>query len=83
MRDYWRYDIRCTVCGKFCKVADIGAHYGGDLAEEQPDEEFFCESCVTEKLQDAERTAKEIWWYRPYYVRVAKAIMRHRKKVAS
>lgn len=43
----WKYDIRCSECGRFIKSnSDSSTPYGGPLSTEPPDPEFYCSECV-------------------------------------
>jgi len=77
-----RYFIKCSECGKFCQPYDQGTYYGGVLDSEPPeDPDFFCKKCVVKKLKTPERIIVGCWLYKPTYVRMAKSIIRHRKKI--
>ena len=82
------FDLHCTDCGRFTHLgirgSDSGTYYGGPCDTEPPDPHIFCPHCAGEQLEEAkrkpERTPIGCWWIKPYYVRVAKAILRHRRK---
>lgn len=75
--------IRCS-CGRFCIPADRGTHYGAAPDLDEPEETFWCPRCASAELQYAITTPEKViiacWWRKPYYVRVAKSILRHRRK---
>lgn len=73
----YRYDIRCSICGKFCKPVDSGVCYDTHYSPEPPDEEFFCYSCVIQELLHPERIVTGCWWHIPVYV---EAVRRMRQR---
>lgn len=73
---------RCEYCGRFVGYgADSGTYYGSYFDYEPPDPVYFCKKCVEERLQHPEDVITGCWWLKPDYVRVAKAILRHRRKL--
>ena len=80
----WYYDIRCSICGRFCKPADDGVMHGSSYDWDPPDPEYFCKNCFNDLIAKAKDQPEKIpiscWWIKPQYVSVAKAIMRHRRK---
>ena len=76
---------RCCVCGQFCRPVDVGAYYNFDSFEE-PEDQFFCLSCGKSLLHKAVNNPENIiigcWWLKPNFVRVAKSVLRQRKKQA-
>lgn len=84
---YWKvdmkYDIVCEECGKFCRPSDKGTYYGSCNDLEPPDVSYFCKKCVDKKLKQPHKIIIGCWWVKPNYVRVAKSIQRHEKKLTS
>lgn len=63
-----KYDIRCEMCGKFCKPYDSGTYWGGTLDMEPPDPSYFCRKCVKKELKYPEKVIIGCWWLKPKYV---------------
>lgn len=74
------YQIKCEICGKFCKPYDKGVYYGGCLDLEPPDPVYFCNKCADSKAKDPQKVIVNCWWIKPNFVRVAKCINRHRNR---
>jgi len=72
----------CHICGRFCQPADVGALFNFSTLEE-PEDLFFCPRCAGSKLSQAMQKPESLvfgcWWHKPYYIRVAKSVLRHRK----
>ena len=82
----YRWDLRCCECGRFInQIADSGMEYGGSQDVGPPDEDFFCEKCAKKELDIAMHKPEEViigcWCYKPNYVRVAKSVLRHKRKL--
>ena len=80
----WRKGL-CAECGRFCHIADVGIFYGSCTDMEPPEPEFFCTRCAVRKLNQAIKNPTTVsincWWVKPYYVSVAKAVLRHKRKI--
>jgi len=63
-----RWDIRCEICGKFCRPYDRGNYYGSVLDLEPPDVVYFCKPCVEKELRSPEKIISGCWWIKPNYV---------------
>lgn len=81
-----RWNLRCDICGRFINhVADIGCMYGNSESVDPPDDTFFCDRCAEKEMQEAithpENVIVRCWLGKPNYVRVAKSILRHKRKI--
>lgn len=76
--------INCSNCGKFCIPVNGGAMYGESCDFEPPEPEEYCPACSDMLMKGAishpECVIFGCWCYKPDYVRVAKSILRHRKR---
>jgi hypothetical protein len=76
--------IKCCECGKFCNPVDSGVMYGGAGALVPPDKDCFCNNCYQKKLEIARYNPEQIiigcWWVKPNYVKIAKSVLRHKRK---
>lgn len=60
------YYIKCTVCGRFCKPADSGIPFGNSYSTEPPDEEYYCQRCVEDKIKYyVEHKRVPLFWLKP------------------
>jgi hypothetical protein len=76
-----RYYVKCSYCGRFCEWdSDSGTYYGGTFDMEPLEPEHICKRCVAKELKTPERVIVGCWWIKPTFVRVAKSILRHRRK---
>lgn len=71
---------QCEYCGKFCKPYNSGVYYGGVLDIEPPETVYICKTCVDRELKTPEKVIAGCWWCKPNHVRIAKSIIRHRRK---
>ena len=74
----YRYDIRCSDCGKFIKAGqwEVSTSYGSYNGTEPPNDDFICLDCVEKSVQ---HYIEQKWipaeWHKPrWHYRVAKAI---------
>lgn len=78
--------FNCSCCGQFCWPHDSGTYYGSYFDLEPPDPEIFCKRCARKLMQGAvdnpEKVIVGCWWIKPDYVRVAKSILRHQRKIS-
>ena len=72
----YRFDIRCSNCGRFCIPADSGTVFGGYWDLEPPDSELFCKKCVKKLYKEAIKTGEiPMYWQKPLWtVRAARAL---------
>lgn len=60
---------KCSICGKFCKIVDIGIPFGNCNDLEPPDEILFCQECVDrEKAYHLEKKWMPNFWLKPNWV---------------
>lgn len=74
----YRYDITCQECGRFCKPADSGTHYGGPTDLEPPDEVYWCKDCANRKMEQAQEQPETIidcYWIKPRFVAHARKLL--------
>ena len=71
--DKYYYDIRCTVCGRFCKsTCDSGTPYGNSLDTEPPEDEYWCDSCAKKEEDHYVKEGRvPDYWIQPKWVRKA------------
>jgi len=76
----WTYDLRCSRCGRFCKIHDVGVPWGDSYSIDPPDEEIFCKDCADSEFYEAISTNRLIycWWVKPAWFRAAKTVVRRR-----
>jgi len=75
----YRYDIRCSVCGRFVKweECDSAVPYGSWYDIDEPDEELYCQKCVEQFKEEAISDGYLLnCFYRPpkFYYEVAEII---------
>ena len=84
-KESWELPPRCERCGRFCEPVDQGVYYGGCEDIEPPDTSYFCARCAEQNMQEAITSPDTVisgcWWIKPAYVVVAKALLRHARKV--
>lgn len=58
------YDIRCCVCGKFCKAVATAVVYGGYLDVDPPDPIFWCNKCA---IIEKTKPFIDCYWIQPKF----------------